>query len=208
MASIDYDFIEKHEKNELEAYVPVCTAKSVINRSNSVCYEKPVGSVIGRSGVTVAAGFDLGQINAWELRKMQLPKELESRLSPFVGIRKADALAADFKNLKLNKNEARLINIANKQKFIAKIETRFLKDSGSNFETLPPEIQTAIFSLLFQYGPNSMDKNSTVKKVWESLCKKDVEATLAAWEAFSEYKNRRTEEINLVKAASSKLPKS
>src|SRR5438876_11010644 len=75
--NIDFDFIANLEGGtQSKAYVPVCTDKSVKNPKNKVCYLKPSGSVIANSGVTIGAGFDLGQQDEKGLKAMGISQML------------------------------------------------------------------------------------------------------------------------------------
>ena len=57
--NIDWNFIQKQEGNKLQGYVP----------------EDAEGNPIGKSGVTIAAGFDLGQRNSSDLKG--LPESIQ-----------------------------------------------------------------------------------------------------------------------------------
>jgi hypothetical protein len=45
------------------------------------------GRVIGKSGVTVGKGFDLGQFNAAQLKKMGIEENLLKKLKPYIGVK-------------------------------------------------------------------------------------------------------------------------
>ena len=53
------------------------------------------GNVIGKSGVTIGVGFDLGQHNEQDLINMEFSKGLRDKLRPYLG--KKGQEAKDFK---------------------------------------------------------------------------------------------------------------
>src|SRR5665213_2604813 len=74
--NIDWNFIAKQEGRAiLHGYVP-----------------QRDGQAIGASGVTIASGFDLGQHDADELSNLNLSDDLIQKLTPYLGLRKQDAI--------------------------------------------------------------------------------------------------------------------
>jgi len=73
--SIDFAVLEKSEKFTLDGYVPSCTARSIKNK-NPVCSGKTIGDAIGKSGVTIGTGVDLGQMNEYDLKRLKLPDHI------------------------------------------------------------------------------------------------------------------------------------
>jgi len=51
-----------------------------------------------KSGVTIATGFDLGQRNEADLKKLKLSKTLIDKLKPYLGLTKKSAIDAIKKN--------------------------------------------------------------------------------------------------------------
>lgn len=72
---INYNFLSDREGGQkLLAYVP--------------------DSKGSKSGVTVATGFDLGQRNEADLKRLKLSKILIDKLKPYLGITKKDTVTA------------------------------------------------------------------------------------------------------------------
>ena len=130
---IDFTFITKLEGNECKGYVP--------DPKNS------------QSGVTIAAGFDLGQRDAQEIENA-FELELAGKLLPYVGVIKEHAQQLLAENpLIITEEENVLIN-----DYCKGSSTRCLKDLWAksdalvSFDGLPGECQTVIASVAFQYG--------------------------------------------------------
>src|ERR1700688_3411798 len=70
---IDRDFIRTMEGSHLKGYVPL------VKTTNS--------------GVTIAHGFDLGQLSLREFNSMAISNELKQKLRPYVGLKKYAALS-------------------------------------------------------------------------------------------------------------------
>ena len=132
--NVDFDFIKEREGYEKKMYVP-----------------KSKGKVLGKSGPTIASGFDLGQRNEADLDG--LPPALVDKLKPYLGKKGAAADAYVKSNpLTLTTKEADQIN-----KFAKKQEVDRLKDdwesaSDVDFEDLTKEQATVVASVAFQYG--------------------------------------------------------
>ena len=129
---VDFGFIKEVEGYETTGYVP-----------------KKDGKVLGKSGVTIASGFDLGQRNIQDL--VGLPEEVVTKLAPYLSLKGKDADAIA-KNLKINTDEADLINEFSKQQTMSRLSRQWMGTTGTNFESLPSNKQTAIASVAFQYG--------------------------------------------------------
>ena len=75
---IDWDFIGAREgKGVNKGYIP----------------ELPDGTVRGQSGLTIATGWDVGQMSLEELLASGLPPEIINKVRPFVGLKKEEAQA-------------------------------------------------------------------------------------------------------------------
>jgi GH24 family phage-related lysozyme (muramidase) len=208
-SQIDWDFIHEQEGNsKTEAYVPVCTPKSVVNKLNKLCFGKEEGSVIGKSGVTIGAGFDLGQRNAYDLKQLNLPSHLNDVVKPFLELKKDDAVKAleeyEKKNgnkLMITTKDANTINQAVKGKTLNVLAKNFNNESNVKFENLPANAQTALASFAFQYGEN-MNKHGSdfVKKVWSGYIKQDYKGLILLLDSAKDYKQRRKNESELLKS--------
>ncbi len=131
---VDFDFISDLEGGQqLNAYVPL-----------------PNGS---KSGVTVATGIDLGQRGLEEIRALNIPDSLKEKLAPYAGLIKEKAVEFLAMNpLILSKPEAEALDKAVKGPFLSELERRYNADSRVKFAELPPEAQTVIASVGYQYG--------------------------------------------------------
>jgi hypothetical protein len=199
---IDFNFIRKHEGYSEKMYVPVCTEKSVQNTKNNVCFGKPAGSVIGRSGVTIGAGFDLGQHSEMDLKRMEIPEHLIRKLKPFLGKKKDSAVEALEDELNyvnpLTWDDIRQIDTAVKVYYAKKLSGKFASQTGKPFSTLPGKAQTAIFSLFYQYGLGKSEKGE-FKKIWENLKNGDYQKAADSLESMTSYRNRRKDEASLLR---------
>ena len=135
-ANVDFDFIKQREGYETKMYLPVDSK----------------GKVLGRSGPTIASGFDLGQRKESDLKG--LPLALVTKLKPYLGKTGASAKTYVKTNpLTLTSKEIDLIN-----KFAKKQEVGRLKKAWENstsslaFDDLTKEQATVVASVAFQYG--------------------------------------------------------
>ncbi|MET2949473.1 pesticin C-terminus-like muramidase [Vibrio owensii] len=131
--SIDHEFIGELEGSRKKGYVP--------DPENS------------KSGVTIATGFDLGARNVVDLKKLGLPSDLITKLTPYLGMKKFEAESFLKKNpLTINENELLLINHVVKKHETEKIIALYNKNSQIEFACLPSQAQTVIASVAYQYG--------------------------------------------------------
>lgn len=181
---VDWKFIEKLEGFSLQGYVP-------LNRD---------GTVIGKSGVTVASGFDIGTRSIAELESLKLPHSLYLKLVPYNSARKKEAL--DLLNdlpLTLTQGEAETLNRACKAQHLSKLEALYDKASKIKFKDLPPEVQTVIASVSFQYG---VGLYKACPKFWTQAIKQDYKAMFANLMNFGDdYTKRRHKEAAYLQLA-------
>lgn len=149
--AILWNFIEKFEagKHPLKGTVPICTVKSTLNEK-SWCFGKEVNSVIQNSGVTVGAGIDLGQnVNLYS----QLSPTTYAKVKPYIGKRKIEAVNSLSEN-PLYLNDVQLYEIQRlvQKDLLRNFVRKFNRHSSTKFESLPDEIQTVIFSHVYQHG--------------------------------------------------------
>lgn len=126
---IDFNFIQKLEGYSLTGYVPA----------------------FGRSGVTIAGGFDIGQRSENELR-LAFDKPLFDKLVHYAHLKRdeAEKKLAEIP-LELTAHEAATVNRFSHNQ----AETRLLADWCGIipfFDLLSDECQTVIASVAFQYG--------------------------------------------------------
>ena len=174
-ANVDFDFIKAREGYEKKIYVP-----------------KSKGKVLGKSGPTIASGFDLGQRNEADLDG--LPPALVDKLKPYLGKKGASADAYVKSNpLTLTTKEADQIN-----KFAKKQEINRLKDdwesaSDVDFEDLTKEQATVVASVAFQYG----DLPTKAPTFWRHVTNGDWDKAEAELRSFGDkYTTRRVAEAD------------
>lgn len=108
----------------------------------------------GKSGVTVAAGFDIGQHRLKDLHRLNLSTDLIRRLSPYLQLHGNKAKAKLAKNpLTITADEAASINNAAYPASLKSVATVYDKLRGANqFSKLPSQAQTAISDVYFNFG--------------------------------------------------------
>ena len=193
---IHYDYISaflcRMEGVFRQAYVP-CRRRNFTGR-NSV---EECGPVLGASGVTIAAGLDLGQHTAAELQAMDLPPALVRRFAPYLGLKKAEAVAAlAARPCTISQEECRDITAALHNTYVERTAARYARDGGGDFATLPWQAQAVATSLMLHLGTPPR-----YPKTWAHLLARDWAAAAAELEhGFTRYTNRRREEAALLRA--------
>jgi GH24 family phage-related lysozyme (muramidase) len=174
---VDFDFIKAQEGFETQSYVP----------------KDKEGNVLGKSGVTVASGYDLGQKSLSDLEG--LSESLIEKLAPYLGVKgkQADAIA---NNLILTKAEADIINQFSKEKELEKISKKWKDATGTEFSELDGNKQTVIASVAFQYGSN-LDK--ATPNFWKQVTSGDWKGAKENLLDFGDaYSSRRKREASLI----------
>lgn len=154
---VDFSKVSEFEGNQmLTGYVPT----------------DQQGHVLGRSGLTIATGFDVGQFTLNQLQELGIPSDLLEIVKPYAGLTRIHALHAlreaekrDGHGPIITKAQADLIDKVVKGYHLraAKIAwNRKLPAGGQKFEELTVAQQTVIFSRTFHQGPGMPD--TTVAK--------------------------------------------
>ena len=119
------------------------------------------GVPLGVSGVTIGTGVDLGQQTGAGLLDMGVPHAVVKKLLPYIGLKKAAALAAiKAQPLVLTPAEVAAIDDAVFARYVRGVEARYNKDNpASPFADLPPEAQAVLVSILYQRGLGFCAKN-------------------------------------------------
>lgn len=172
---VDFGFIKDLEGYKTTGYVP-----------------KKDGEVLGESGVTIASGFDLGQRGVQDLAG--LPEDLAIKLLPYLSLKgkDADTIAS---NLKVSKEEADIINEFAKQKAMSRLSRQWFGTTGTSFESLPSNKQTAVASVAFQYG----DLAKKTPNFWRQVTDGDWSAAKRNLLDFKDkYPTRRKKEAALL----------
>jgi len=168
--AIDWAFIESLEgKLVTHGYVP----------------KDKNGVPIGRSGVTISTGVDLGQMRLTELTallhdSMKYPDDLIRRLAPYLGLRREDAV--DFLKehpLEITEDEARLLSDGMYSRVLGDLASNWEHDTGVTFFKLHPAAQTVLLSLAWNFGSHLADVlpmtyrafiNAAATGEWENVC--------------------------------------
>lgn len=137
--NIDWGFIAKMEGIEKKVYVP--------NKK---------GVVLGKSGPTVASGFDLGQIDKSGFDAYSFSDSIQEKLEKFVG--KKGSIALEF--VKANPTTLTDDELKEVQKKVKgrhgksaeKFFNAIVQESGTKFKERTKAVQTVYASAYFQYG--------------------------------------------------------
>lgn len=173
---IDFAFIAELEGSRNKGYVP-----------------DPDQS---RSGVSIAAGFDIGQRTEQEL-KQAFPANLCDKLLPYAGKIKQEAVKV-LAEIPLELTDEELV-IINRYSH-AQAEDRLVKswntaDHYETFQLLSPECQTVVASVAFQYG----SLESRTPNFWRQITQGDWPSALTNLRNFGDkYPTRRNKEADLL----------
>ena len=186
---VDWDFVSKEEGGQwLEGYVP----------------KDAKGRAVGKSGVTIATGYDLGSKNAAEIRKLGIqPPEAEraliEKLTPYFGLQGQPALdfltAQERKRgkpaLEITPAEAQAIDSAKRIAAYREVRGRYnaAAKGGLRFEALEKEARTVLVSVAFQYG----NLKTATRKFWEHMTHGDWPAAIRELENFHDAHGPRRE---------------
>lgn len=175
------------------------------------------GKILGKSGVTVHKGFDLGQRTLGEMELLHkknpkvITKDFLKMLSPYIGKKGADAETA-LKSLPLDlkKYKAQTDALAGAWDEIE--YDRFaagLSKHKIDADKLSPTIQTALFGMSKQYGPGMWNWSKS-KGIIDALKKGDNKALSEEVRAFDpKYKTRRGREADdILKSSKGRSPAS
>lgn len=171
--NIDYGFLSNLEGGcKITGYIPAA-AKS-------------------KSGVTIATGFDLGQHNENDLKSLKLDATLITKLKPYLGVKGRDAQDLLKKSpLVISLSQAQSIDKKVKSAHVARLKLKYdtASKNKKKFIDLPPQAQTVILSVSFQYGVNL---NVRTPKFWEAVTSQDWPKTIKILKSFGDiYPTRR-----------------
>ena len=183
---VDYDFI-----SDLEGALKT---KGYIPKTKS-------GKILGKSGVTISTGVDLGSKTAEYFKG--LDKELVDKLSPYFGLKnkKAEAKLKEV-GLNISKDEARTV-----YEFVKEKELGFLKGHWNkakavgktdiDFDSLSEPMQTVLASVGFQYG----NLPAKTPKFWNFALSNDVDGVISELRNFGDkYPTRRNKEADYLES--------
>lgn len=167
MNTIDWKFVRAREGLRLEGYVP-----------------EPETS---DSGVTIACGFDLGQCSPDSL--IGLPPGLASRLTPYLGLRRSEAVhALSKKPLEVSESEAELLSERGETATASALGAAYMKATGRLLDTLPGPVQTVLASVAYQYG----NLSARTPRLWRTAVEMNWDAMEHELRNFNDaYQSRR-----------------
>ncbi|WP_112140294.1 type VI secretion system tip protein TssI/VgrG [Marinomonas primoryensis] len=175
---INFEFIKQLEGSRKDGYVPA-----------------PDDS---QSGVTIGSGFDIGARSLTDLKILGLPDELIKKFSPYVQVKKQEAVAL-LKDTPLSITDEEQILL---EQLVKKSETEKIvnlynnSESKVKFECLPEEAQTVIASVAYQNGYLP----SRTPDFWTQAVKQDWNAVYDNLMDFSDaFPTRREKEAKLIK---------
>jgi GH24 family phage-related lysozyme (muramidase) len=175
---VDTNFIRLVEGSVLKGYVPLASTT--------------------RSGVTIADGFDLGQMTASEFSKLPISDALKAKLQPYVGLTSLKAQAyVKAHPLTINQDELQQLNQVAANKILQPLVKAYNQASGKSFLDLPSNAQTAIFSYAYQHGAGFM-KKSSAGQLWHCFISQDWKKASQLLRASKMYASRRAQEANLL----------
>lgn len=190
---VDFSAVSKFEGGQmLKGYVPMKD-----------------GEVLGRSGVTIATGYDIGQMSETQLEELGFAKELEDKLRPYTNLTKADAVEFLRHNpLTIHRADAMQIDFAVKAQHLgAAIQAWNGSDPTQKFTDLTRAQQTVLFSRTFHQG-TGMPQTAVAQDFYGAALRGrwvEAETALRAYDVSSKwYKNRVGLEADLLRKERSK----
>ncbi len=191
MNKINWGFLSSKEGFSLRGYIP----------------RNKEGKILGRSGVTIATGIDLGQQSPWQIQQLKISKELKEKLIPYANKIKTEAAEFLLKNpLMISTHEAITLDNAMKEREIKTFALRFQAITGKRFEDLPAQAQTAIASIVWNLGINLHLEYPTLWGYIKNLDWKGLSKFLDEFPSKQpELENRRRAEAQLLKQLENKI---
>jgi hypothetical protein len=182
MIQVDWAFIEDLEGFSAIGYVPLDGA----------------GKPLGKSGVTVGSGIDLGQWSEADLRKRRVPDKILDQIRPYFGVRGNDAVELlAHRPLNMTFEDARTLGGCIRGDILESLVKRYDASSDRAFRYLPQQAQTVITSVAFQYGANLAE---ATPNFWRQVTRRDWKAAHANLMNFGDaYRTRRKKEAALLK---------
>jgi GH24 family phage-related lysozyme (muramidase) len=136
-----------------------------------------------------------------EIEALDIPQELKQKLEPYAGLKGQEAVY--FLNshpLHLTEGEANALDRAVSQDIIGTVAARYNAAApGRSFTELPPEAQTVIADLAYQYGPNLAQSAPTF---WADVTAGRWKSAVGDLSTFGDrYPARRSAEASLLERA-------
>ena len=194
-ARVDFQWIQRHENGTsrrpaVASYIP-----------------SENGRVIGRSGVTIASGFDLGQHDSAYMESLEVDESIKAKLvnSGFLGLRGEAAWKAheELGPIRLEASQAEAIDSAVRRRELDALVRAFDRESKiGSFVQLDPGAQTVLFDMWWNYGGKM-----TRYQFWQQFTTGDWEKaaenlrTPSGWSNYRRYAWRMGERAALLEAA-------
>lgn len=160
---------------------------------------KKNGEVIGKSGVTVGYGVDLGQQGEEGLEKLSVPEELVNKIKPYLGLTKQEAVKKlKQQPLQLREEETDALNKAFLRRDVDAIRESVGEEAWAN---LPKEARTVMLSLKRNFGKGALSFDT-----FEALKTGDLREAIRRLRNKEEWSNRildkrRNREADLLERA-------
>ena len=157
------------------------------------------GYVIANSGVTIAAGFDIGQHSISDLNHMGLSQDLVTNLMWYTQLTKNDAVSAlNLRPLTITNDDVLAINKAAHSEALSRLVTSYdsATQRAGGFWLLPSEAQTAIADMAFQFG----SINQYHSNLWSDIISSNWSQLVSDLKLETSYTGRRTDEANLLQS--------
>lgn len=175
---INREFLHRMEGSILKGYVPLPKTT--------------------KSGVTIASGFDVGQLNLQAFNKLPISDALKAKLKPYVGLKKFAAVNyLKAHPLTITPAEMQELNNVAANMILQPLVKSYDKASKTPFVDLPPEAQTALFSFAYQYGSGFMYKSGT-RQLWNYYVAQNWSKVKQTLHSFKLYAPRRRQEAKLI----------
>ena len=180
---VNWDFIRQLEGWESKGYVP---------RDRDKDDKVP-------SGVTIAAGFDIGQQSPYSITKFGFSKPLLDKVKPYAGLtgdKAREALRTT--PLKLTKEELTELDTKVKEVYYKSVQKQYDAHSDFTFMFLDTPKQTVICSVAFQYG----DLKRRCPRFFDRVTKGMWQTAVAELRDFGDgYKSRRLKEADYLESS-------
>lgn len=173
-------------------------SKGEIPGLEALCKTNPTRSwkPIGKSGFTVAAGFDVSQHGINDLKKFKFSKSLEDKLLPFTSNYSGPAPS---RRPSFTLSELKEIDFKVIAAKLPRLVERFNTASDKiKFDGLNVLFQTVLYSIYHQYQNHFFNDSYEVNKVWKKAVANDWSGVKDQLEKIRTYATRRKKEAEMV----------
>lgn len=118
------------------------------------------GNPIANSGVTISTGIDIGQMSITDLMELfrgadVVWEDLIAKLKPYLGKKRTAAMQFLKDNpLTVTKDEASILDYMMRIRVIEALRKQWFRFTNYEFDHLPDQVQTVLFSLAWNLGEN------------------------------------------------------